>query len=327
MDNKPSLLFVSGFGWTGASAMVDFLRDFENVERSPSGEIQFINSLHQIIIKLKSGKELDLTNGLNEQIFLGEIPLKYKGKREEYHKEKLSKFFENFADDKTSYKEYSYKVLQDLIKYFGSNQKNLFKKTVTDYVLYIDEGFRKNNVIYIYDNTVSAQNLSFFENILPDEFSQLKIYVVDRDPRDQYYELIKRFESGHSSKSNLILNYFNKIINTIPFVKNILSSYYFVNKYHLKRRRGIKKDIKNITKNFGDNSIEIIQFEDLVINEEGVRDRLVKDICNMYNTNYSGLNIFAPEESSENISVHRNEKKHLGYKYLENRLEEYIYLK
>jgi len=315
-----SFIFVSGFGWTGASALVDYLKDFDGLEKTPCGEVPFLNALHQIIIKINNGGDLELTNGKYENIFLAKTPEDYVGSRRDFFNDKIKKFYDNFNKSPAEYYSFSNKILQTVEECVKNENFEGLRNSVTDYLFYLDDNIIGEN-IYVYDNAISGQYLSFFNYLNPDRVGSIKIYVMDRDPRDQYYELMKVYDKGSISKNNSYLHYFRKGLNLFKPLKSLLSIWYFQNKYYLKRRESLEEDIDKIKNRFGEDSIDVFDFGSFVFDKKGELNRIKSELKGLFGVNYLGENNFQPKVSQSNVGVYEEDENNKAiYWWIEKRL-------
>jgi hypothetical protein len=220
-----NFICVIGYGWTGSSAYVDLLKEFSGtgvlpgefrIAKDPHGLIDLEESLihnwdfirHDIAIRdfieycemlsrdtgifKKSGKNfskrldinfMQLTNNFIDNLidmsYLGDTSLhRYKINALKYFYMRLKTKYSNFNHNNSKKMYFSRPDKEKFITESRKYIKNLFSEYV-----------KRNNVrTVVLDQAVSPTNIvktsAYFENI--------KIIVVDRDPRDIYTNLAKR---------------------------------------------------------------------------------------------------------------------------------------
>jgi len=325
-----NFISVIGYGWTGSSAYVELLKEFNGVGAFP-GEFRIAKDPHglayleeslvhnwdfvgnDIAIKnfieycemlsrdtgifKKAGKNFtkkldvnfmeltkDFIDNLTDMSYIGDSSL---------HRYKISALKYFYMRIRTKYSEYDY---NNSTKMYLSRPSD--KKFITESRKYINNLFssyaRQNGIdTIVLDQAISPTNIvktsSYFENI--------KIIIVDRDPRDIYTNLAKR---------NVL---FGADIN-----KNNSSKKYI--KWHLKLRELSINDVINSTKI----PILRVNFEDLIYDYKNTIGKINDFVGNDKYHKYQYKN-FNPESkyAKNNVGMW---KKYSNQKVMAEILEE-----
>ncbi len=291
-----NFICVIGYGWSGSSAYVDLLKEFNGVgafsgefriAKDPYGLIDLENSLvhdwdfirHDIAIRdfieycevlsrdtgifKKAGKGLtkklnvdfmkltrNYVDNLTSMLYVGETSL---------HRYKVSALKYFYMRLRTKYSKYNHNNSTEM--YFSRPRKEEFIIETKKYISSLFSEYAKQNNIntIILDQAIPSTNIvkagAYFENV--------KVIVVDRDPRDIYANLAKR---------NAL---FGADIN-----KNDSSDRYI--KWHLKLRESSINDIENHTKV----PILRVNFEELICDYKNTVNKVVNftghDNCHKY---------------------------------------------
>jgi hypothetical protein len=173
-NKNNNLIFVCGFGWSGSGALIDFMLDFERVEKFPGGETFLLKSLLNILQKIENNKTIDIDNGYYERIFLGEVP----GNADIQVKNRIKKNFDDFIDQSgTSKKGYQTTSQNTLLALINQKNKDAVKKVVTDYLIYLNN-LKKNDSIIVFDNAIGAVDINLFHYIDVNQFENIFIYIT-----------------------------------------------------------------------------------------------------------------------------------------------------
>ncbi len=146
---------------------------------------------------------------------------------------------------------------------------------------------------------------------------------MDRDPRDQYYAIMQKYNKGHVSKNNRYVHYLKSVLNLVKPIKSFASSWFFVHKYYLERRKGLDNNINSIKDKFGNEAVKRVDFSEFVNVEDkyGIRETIKNDIEKTYGVKYKGVNHFDPTVSSKNVGVYQYDTDNrLGYWWLNKKL-------
>jgi hypothetical protein len=309
---KHNYVCVSGYGWTGSGACIDILREFKGfgalqgefrIAKDPYGIRDLEESLvhnwdfirHDVAIRdfLSFCEVLSRKTGLFSKAgknFSNKLHIDFMLESEAYI-DRLTDM--NYLGDTSVHRYYipAYKnFLMKLRNKFGKNNakfmyfsrpsKECFLKETRSYIdslfsNYI--GLEKINTL-ILDQAVSPTNIAgtskYFENI--------KIIIIDRDPRDIYANMIKR----------------NKLFGSDPL--NIDSASKYIQWHN--RLRTISERDKNIDI---DKYVLRLSFEDLVLKYDTSVEKIIKflDIDTQHNN--KGM-YFSPKYSSKNVGLWRN---------------------
>jgi hypothetical protein len=267
---------ISGYGWTGSSACIDILHEFKGfgalkgefrIAKDPYGLIDLENSLvhnwdfvrHDVAIKdfLNYCKVLSREEGLFSQVgknFSSKLHVDFMSESEAY----IDRLTDTTYYGDTSIHRYYISRYKNLFmkirsKLGKNNVKNmhLSRPSEVDFIretkVYIDNllsGYMSLNKIntLILDQAVPPTNIvnisRYFENV--------KMIVVDRDPRDIYSNLVK-----------------NNVLIGADLSRNDSA-----NKY-IKWHKTLRNNFQGETANGGLSSTVLrINFEDLVYNYE-----------------------------------------------------------
>jgi hypothetical protein len=307
--DKPYLLFVSGFGWSGSGAVIDYLRGFKEIKQPDCDEIRFINHLFKIINNLKK----NISAVEIEDLFCAKINPKISSKTSKYFELKFDLFFKEVSITKEEYQNYSSNILEQLKNSYKDDEK--IKELVTDYLIYISKAFNKQ-YLYIFDNVVPARDLQIFKYIIFDKFQSIVLYVVDRDPKDQFYEV---YELANNNKPVINWPFLNSIIrffNKFGKLKIFFAAIYFAHFYYKKPRLTFKADMDFIYKS-GISQVRYIQFENFVNNKDQIWDLIDQDMLIFFNIYEKGNDYFYPEVSMKNIGKYKKIKNKIVLKYID----------
>ena len=303
---KIGFIAVSGYGWSGSGACIDILREFKGIDgpnnefriiKDPYGLLDLENSLvdnwdfvrHDVAIKdflkyckvLSRGAGLFKKEGRNFSKILNTDFIK-ESKR--YVSNMLDFKYEGFSIVHryrfTMYQAFIYKIKCKLKRpiytnmYFAKPSKRKFIAETKKYLKNLFQQYARDNNLdaILLDQAISVssveQSMKYFDNI--------KLIIVDRDPRDIYVDMVK---------GKLLLSYdISKTGNVDKYIK-----------WHKK----LRNSIKNIEDN---NNILFLKFEDLVCNYQSS----IKKISEFIGPNFTHINQnkhFIPEESINNIGL------------------------
>ncbi len=179
--------------------------------------------------------------------------------------------------------------------YFSAIDKDEFYYYTKKYINDVIECMDKTHSEYIMvDQLVPPSNLNQYLNY----FDDIKVFVVDRDPRDVYLYSSIFYRS-----------------NVVPY-KNIEE---YCKWYEIIRRHR-KREI------FDKEKVYFLQFEDLIYKYEETTEKLMKFVGIDPQNHVSPKSIFDPSISIKNTNL---KQKYPKYKkemeYIENHLQEYLY--
>lgn len=273
---KLTPIIVAGFGWSGSSAIIDFLFDlgsFEGFGREYPGETKILNKVivddlesffeKKLINKIKindflalmSGGHFGLEDNINEKILLTKIDL--------YEKNKII-----FEADLSFWIYISLKFKDLVITKIEDIKIEYIRiiKIVFDYLSHKEKICIFNNDVHIHNND-SHLDLRFFNKIL-----------VFRNPLDQYSE---KKEKSMRFKSNR----FKLIIHVLHYNKSLVNSL-------MKKKK--------------DNNLKIVNFENFILKKK-YREDLLKTIDYIKYNHQERNNYFNPSKSINNIRIPREE--------------------
>tara|TARA_B100001971_G_C18166599_1_gene524567 strand:+ start:143 stop:1171 length:1029 start_codon:yes stop_codon:yes gene_type:complete len=331
MKHPLSYVAVSGFGWSGSSAVVDLLREFEgyispgfefSLIKEPYGIIDLENFLvdnwdvirHDHAIKLF----LEFCKILNR-------PYSYVGKWGLNIGVKLNT---NFLQESYNYidklSDFTYKGNSRIDHYSLNNFQSLFKKiqrrmgissasirtrifSKPDSKKFIEETqLYINNLFLEFANNNNCSNI-ILDQAIPTSnisrslryFERIKLILVDRDPRDIYIDLINQKAMLGQSYSD----------------KEMLDKYLI---WHTKIRSNIY-EINSLK--FLDGKILQVKFEDLIINYEATRE-MISNFLNIsaIKTKHNCKLYFDPVRSNKNIELWKSWANQDEMELIKNRL-------
>ncbi len=304
-------VIVSGFGWSGSSALVDLLKEFEGYYNA---DIEFR------VIKDPYGID-DLYHNLVEQwdilnsdmairdflwhmkhlyhkstTFSLEIGLDYSGFFGNNFMLSTEKYINDLVDFEylsnwwfLDFKKNKQQVFEKKVKrklcgtdgsekekmYFSKPSKEKFIELTNEYInnLFtpVVNEFNKNTIIL--DQGIAIQKY----NIESMFFSNAKYFIVDRDPRDIYSDLIQ---------CNVLIG---KELSKSRDVNMYLQ-------WHFAMRDGVKNILNN-------ENICFIQFEDLVLNYENTLRKIYTFLGCDESIHVDKNKYFVPEVSAKNIGI------------------------
>lgn len=335
--NKRTIILIQGFGWTGSGVLVDFLLDNESIKLVSNTEVAFLKVLINLIDKTKKRKKIDIVRGTDEILFTGEIPSCYTGYVKSLTIKRFNLFFSLATVNKLDYKDYTLNILKNLNEI--SNRPLLEKinnvkinQIMSDYWIYLNSIFQEESKILMYDNLLYTQRLEVLEGLSYSKISDVLLYIVDRDPRDQYFELYNMFKLKYIMQSNKILHviskarFFRKMADNLFF--QFCSALAFIYIYHKPKRLGFYRGEK-ILKNKS-NSIHIrkVRFEDFVFNYNSIRDIIQSDVDSIVKRRIGGSSWnhgvnFNPQKSQQNVGVYKRGKKRKIYNFILDQVSKY----
>lgn len=336
--DKNTIIIVQGFGWTGSGAIVDFLLENESVKLVSNDEVPFFKVLIKLIDKAKNRKKIDIFNGENEVLFAGGIPSCYKGYVRDLHKMRVDRFFSLANTNKCNYKDFTVRILKKLN---SISNRPLLKKTnkikinqiVSEYLTYLNYIFQEESKILMYDNLLDLERLEILEGLDYSKIGEVILYVVDRDPRDQYFELYNMFKSNSKKiQYNKILHIINKFHFFREMTDNLFFQYCcalaFIYIYHKPRRLGYNKGKKILDCRTNFIHVKKVRFEDFVFNYNSVRDTIKYDIDSIVNKRIGGSSWihgmnFNPKKSQQNVDIYKKGTKRKIYTFILDKVSKY----
>lgn len=314
-NTKKPIIYVCGFGWSGSGALTDLFRNNSHIVKPAGGEVIFYKGLAKIIRHLNDGV-LVKKSSLASRILLGDIPNYLPRNRRDFARKKVKTLLNDLNLSPHEYRSFAKPVLNHLLH--ASQQIDARRhKTVSDdaeirfavssFVSWIQSHLSSNDLC-LHDNSIIADELSVFQYFDLDMTGPVSVFIVFRDPRDQFTEQLSK---GLVTKNdyikaihNLVLRYpFGKKIGTSSPAVTILSKLFV--KEQKRKIRQCRRDILYIKKLIPSININVVSFEDIVLSKN-TRSKLRKDI-NMKITDVFPDNIwndqkfFRPRESMRNI--------------------------
>lgn len=327
--NKKEVQYVCvlGYGWSGSSAVVDLLKEFDG-NWDPEAEFRILTDPHGVMdlehALLDNWDALNVDIAIQDFLDFAKFLNQNEGKFHRginYDKKFHGKFMEateRFIDEITDYRYKSYwwmydyrkpyckwlykKILNKIVPqeyianmYFSSIDSETFYKAVRKYmkelVQIIVQGKECRNIIL--DQAVFAQHpLKAF-----DYFDNVKVIIIDRDPRDIYCDLVE----------------LNKLVGRDISVTHDATKFV---KWHRKYRENSHIEHENIMR---------IQFEELVLHYEDVVRHIVDFVGDENMVHVEKLQHFNPAVSRKNVGKYLNFPYEDEIRILENELKEYLY--
>ncbi len=323
---------VLGYGWSGSSAVVDLLKEF-SATWEPDVEFRLIKDPYGLMdlkynlvnrwdplnvdvaiknflwftyhLNIQSGK-FKLVNGLGYERVWGS---KFLDITNDFIK-KLTVFqydsnwhFLDFQKSKSTvlYNKVKHKIWPDSRRkipklYYAQCSENEFCQWCKEYIddlmtCVVQED--KNYIIL--DQAVPIQNIE----VTNDYFANYKAIVVDRDPRDQYVDLIN---------SNMLIGAdIRKNHDVEKFISWFLS--YRKNQDKIKRMQNVK----------------FIHFEQLILEYEKTTSEIMDYLGLKESQHINKLVRLNPKESAKNIGLWKDYPYQKEIKYIQNELRTYIY--
>ena len=323
---------VLGYGWSGSSAVVDFLREF-SVTWEPGIEFRLIKDPYGLMdlkynlidrweplnvdiaiknflwfayhLSIKSGR-FKLTNGMGYESVWGD---KFLDITNNFVK-KLSPFqyennwhFLDFQQSKSTvlFKKVKGRLLPNWRKelpnlYYADCKETEFCQWCKEYIDALMACIIQDNKKFIVlDQAVPIQNIEVAE----DYFINYKAIVVDRDPRDQYVDLIN---------SNMLIGAdIKKTHDVDKFINWFLP--YRKNQEEIKKMRNVK----------------FIYFEKLILDYEKTSNDIMNFLGLEESQHIAKGTRLKPEISAKNIGLWKKYPYPDEIKYIEEKLKAYIH--
>lgn len=330
--NKRCYVPVVGYGWSGSSAVVDFLREF-SVTWEPGIEFRLIKDPYGLMdlkyniinrweplnvdiaiknflwfayhLSIKSGR-FKLSNGLGYESVWG---AKFLDITNDFIK-KLAPFQYNSNWHFLEFQKSKSTVLNDKIKhkiwpasrneipklFYAQCEEEEFCQLCKDYIDALFTCIIPEDKRYIVlDQAVPVQNIE----VAKDYFSDYKAIVVDRDPRDQYVDLIN---------SNMLIGAdIKKTHDVDKFISWFLP--YRKNQDKIKRMDNVK----------------FIRFEYLILEYEKTSADIMKFLGLEESQHVEKRVRLNPEISAKNIGLWKKYPYQDEIRYIEDKLQAYIY--
>jgi hypothetical protein len=327
------IITTTGYGTTGSSVVTDFLKEFSNVESKGEYEFRFLFDIHGVrelevaLFELNNRQNSDYyikafkryINYLSkspvykyyEETFNGKfkkisddfiekiIDIKWEGywHQDIINENIIRKFFyylERFIQKKIlNQKDSSAKFYKKTMYYARPMSHSSFLTEVKSYISKLIEAMNIKKDFIALDQLVPPENTNEFIKY----FDDIKIFIIDRDPRDLY--LLEKYEYKET---------------WVPF-ENVKD---FVKWYKLTREHRKNEDI-NYSK------VMFLNFEDFIYDYETTINKVI-NFCSLDKSKW----MYKMKYFNPNISI-KNTKKWLVYpqakneiKYIEKELKEYL---
>jgi hypothetical protein len=331
MYNQKNILVATGYGGTGSSAVTDLLSEFKGIKSFGDKEIYLLQDdfgiidleFHLIINNHRSKTPLAISKfesfiDANRKYYTTFFPnfnthidnYLVKIKKVRFRKP-LSQFdYQNDKISLTLIKIYFFldKIIQTLInkkeiihrlplktKYYFPPDKALFdfitKKLLTDLLSDIKEDY------LIFDQLIPATSINNYTKY----FDNIKVVVVDRDPRDLF-----------------LLN--KKIWNGASFVSSYKNIDEYINWYKsIRINSDLKEDKSQVLR---------INFEELIYEYEITKNKII-DFYEIFNLKHKyQFKYFDPKISISNTRLwHKYSDEFKNISLIENELEDFCYYK
>jgi hypothetical protein len=331
-DVDKNYISVSGYGWTGSGACIDLLKEFKGfgalqgefrILKDPYGLVDLESSLvdnwdfirHDVAIRdfLEYCKILSRSTGLFKSVGKNlsnklDIDFIYESK---IYIDKLTdmKYLGNTLVHR--YKEPAYKnfIMKMRSKMEKSNAIPMyFSRPTEDFFLtetrkYIDKLF------YRYINTNNINTLILDQAVPPTNiintskyFRDVKVIIIDRDPRDIYANMVKR----------------DKLLGSELIKKDSVDLYI---KWHKQLRCISKSDSRSGNM---DKYVLRLYFEDLVFKYEESIEKII-NFLGCGDTHNEKGKYFLPSRSAKNIGLWKNYQNQSVMNRLGKELKRYCY--
>lgn len=323
---------VLGYGWSGSSAVVDFLREF-SVTWEPGIEFRLIKDPYGLMdlkyniidrweplnvdiaiknflwftyhLNVQSGR-FKLSNGLGYERVWGDkfleitrefvnkiAPFKYDSN---WHFLEFQKSKQEVLYDKIRYKIWPFSKKRIPKLFYAQLKQDDFDKLCKEYVdELISVIINADKTHVVLDQAVPIQNIEVARNY----FTNYKTIVVDRDPRDQYVDLIN---------SNMLIGAdIKKTHDVDKFITWFLP---------YRRNQSEVKQMENV---------KFIRFEQLILNYKETSKEIM-DFLGLDNAQHvERLTRLKPNVSAKNIGLWKEYPYPEEIKYIESKLKAYIY--
>ena len=334
---KPLVLHFGGFGASGGSAIRDLLKEFEDIFIFPSEfrllkEKNGLLDLEASIFSSRSPDNIDLAirdfKELNSH--LGRITTKFSRKGFDYnlytdyqYKDLINKFIQKITDykykmfthnydfRKSSLKSqfdrymarvfgYSFLEEESYMAYPSFEEFNMYAKELLYGIFHSStQKYKVEPKVIALHNCINHLRI---ETILKSSsyFYEFKMLIIDRDPRDIFID----FPHKRYLPSEL-----NLLEKSKCFVKFFLS---------------IRDELEEIKKL---DNILFIKFEDLILNYEFTKDKIIKFLNIDKKKVDLNKRTFLPHKSSKNIGLYKSldRKYYKAIEYIEENLKDYLY--
>jgi hypothetical protein len=338
VHNEPQkdMVVVSGFGWSGSGALVDYLREHSRIKTAGDDEIIFFWALNNLFDQVRRGKPLNSGKGEFELLFCARVPEWYSRDKRTQYEDTFSSYFAEAPVTREEYSQSAEQILekmeQDLCAFSTGDAAS---NAVTAAINLLSDIFASDTEFFIYDNLFHPQQLGMFEHADLSSFSTFRVYCVDRDPRDQFFEHYNRYQSGlglwhQMNRRQKILKtlsskkLFQRLLGLLPV--QLLAARVFCRMYAGKRH-AFRDSLSRLSETQPNMDIKKIMFEDFVTDRAGQRSLLKKEIDTIMNKHFgSGSwehgSYFDPSISEKNIGKYRLARHQQVFEYIRKKTQE-----
>ena len=305
IPSNNNYILLSGIGWSGSGAVVDYLKEFDNVIFSGYEWSIFEDEQCGFKNLIKNKDNHDTLWKQAIKFYFGLLGCQKLSSNWWVHKALFGAY--NRAHSEHGKKKYAElmgimgKSLGNLILGALSRNKELCNSSlhsVGKILLSLCSADFDDNSTIIIDNAVHINNASILQYL-----DNAKMIAVIRDPRSNYVSL-KRECVAYSQ-------------DTDEQAKT------FVCRYKSKLKK-ISSEIKLLTQHGGADRIKLVHFEDFVLNED-FRDSVVNFLFLNLKDWTSPQKYFKPNESSKNVYNFKDYENQDEIKLIAKLAEEYLY--
>lgn len=318
---------VLGYGWSGSSAVVDLLKEFEG-NWDPEVEFRILKDPHGVmdlehtLVEQWDALNVDvaLRDFLEFADFLNENEGKFK-RGLSYSKSFNGMFMDKTVDFVNDLVDYEFKGFWWIFHYREKYIKWLTKKIINKFIQQkyektmffsnlTEERFYQAVQKYVNSLIEVVSTEKKYKNIVLDQavpvqhclkafdyMDNAKVIIVDRDPRDIYCDLVE----------------LRKLVGYDIAQTHDASKYV---KWHKKYREN---------NHIQDDRILRIQFEDLVLHYEDTVNQITDFIGDTEMKHITSLKYFDPAVSKKNIGKYKSFPYQDEIRVLEKELQEYLY--
>lgn len=331
MPDKPNLILVSGFGWSGSGAVLDFFREHPQVKIAGNDEIIFLWLLQRIISRYRAGKYIR-TEGEMESLFCAKVPRSYTDQKQRQYVQTFKDYFDGDDIVLSSYQEYAGLLIKKLAQTnhatIGEDGlKAIFAQYLGTLYSFLNQ---RTGIQIIFDNLLHPQNLDMLLLFDLSGFESVHIFCVDRDPRQQFHDQFQRYASGaglwhtFNWRQKVMTRLastalFRKIWNT-GFIK-LLAANKFISMY-LQKRNSFKRNREYVLHD-QHLRIRLLGFEEFVKDEHHCRDNLRDEfirITGLDKSMWQTGKFFIPEQSALNMYKFASEHSKFVYEVIRRKL-------
>jgi hypothetical protein len=296
-------ILVAGLYYSGSSAVIDLLREFNNIAIYPGEFVQFRGAgLIGDIIDFGSGKySQDRTKSYISKkggmdYLIGSQELLKSGRRQKLQNliDSIINRFIRAKATKTEFSDNALLAMKSLTNELNKTTSLAAKiQSTKNWLVELDNIYARDTDYVVYDQAIY---LGKHREIWPQIFAPFKLVVVIRNPLDQLAQLIK-LKKISNDHDRCTTNGIGEIYG------NDLSGYL---RYHADALKARFENLTNLSNQLPANSFLIINFEDLVLNYNTYRKILIDFITGSKNNihHHSPRRYFIPEKSKCNVDLH-----------------------